>query len=64
MVNAHGEIVAGLDLNEDGFIDSTFERFAPGSERSYPRQTYFWLTETLLLMITLISRIGFIFKPN
>lgn len=64
IVNAHGQIVAGLGLNETGFVDATLEGFGGGTPDSFPRQTYFWLTETLLLLIGSISRMGFIFKRN
>ncbi len=64
IVNAHGQIVAGLGLNETGFIDATLEGFGDAPANPFPRQTYFWLTETLLFLIGSISRLGFIFKPN
>jgi apolipoprotein N-acyltransferase len=64
IVNAHGEVVTGLGLNETGFIDATFEGFGNKIGKTFPRQTYFWLTETFLIMIALISRRGFIFGPN
>ncbi|QPB19983.1 apolipoprotein N-acyltransferase [Rhizobium sp. 007] len=64
IVNAHGQIVAGLSLNERGFIDATLEGFGSASGNLFSQQAYFWLTETLLILIASISRFGFIFKPN
>lgn len=64
IVNARGEIVAGIGLNDVGFIDSTIEGLGGPKKTAYPRQTYFWLTETLLFLIALISRRGFIFRSN
>ncbi|WP_086997057.1 apolipoprotein N-acyltransferase [Rhizobium sullae] len=64
IVDAHGQIVAGLGLNQAGFVDATLEGFGSASRSSFSRQTYFWLTETLLILIVSISRFGFIFKPN
>ncbi len=64
LVNSRGEIIAGLGLNESGFIDATLDGEQGNSTARYPHQAYFWLTETLLFMIALISRMGFIFKQN
>jgi apolipoprotein N-acyltransferase len=64
LVNAHGEIIAGLDLAETGFIDATLDSISDGRGTTYPRQTYFWLTEALLILIALISRRGFISGLN
>lgn len=64
LVNAHGEIIAGLDLGETGFIDATIDSFGEGFGTTYPHQTYFWLTEALLILIALISRGGFILGLN
>lgn len=64
VVDARGEIVSGLKLDEMGFIDATLDGFGKNKGSPYPRQTYFWLTETLLMIIALISRRGFIFRLN
>jgi apolipoprotein N-acyltransferase len=64
LVNSRGEVIAGLGLNESGFIDATLDGEQGDSTARYPHQAYFWLTETLLFMIALISRMGFIFKQN
>jgi apolipoprotein N-acyltransferase len=64
LVNAHGEIIAGLDLEQTGFIDATLDRLSEGDGTPIPRQTYFWLTEALLILIALISRRGFISGLN
>jgi len=64
VVDARGEIVAGLKLDEMGFIDATLDGLQKNTGSPYPRQTYFWLTETLLMAIALISRRGFISRLN
>jgi len=64
LVNPHGEIIAGLALNETGFIDATLDSFAPPSHLPVSRQTYFWLIEILLFAIAVVSRLGFVFKRN
>ncbi|MBB3352027.1 apolipoprotein N-acyltransferase [Rhizobium sp. BK049] len=64
LVNAHGEIIAGLGLGETGFIDATVDGFGNGFGTTYPLQTYFWLIEALLILIALISRGGFILGLN
>jgi apolipoprotein N-acyltransferase len=64
LVNARGEIIAGLALNESGFIDATIDGLSTAHVSGDARQTYFWLTETLLFVIALFSSMGFIFKQN
>ncbi|WP_208249124.1 apolipoprotein N-acyltransferase [Rhizobium sp. T1470] len=64
IVNARGEVIAGLGLNETGFVDATIESFGAQRDPGYPRQTYFWLLEILLFAIALVSRLGFVFKQN
>jgi apolipoprotein N-acyltransferase len=64
IVNAQGEIIAGLDLEQTGFIDATLDRLGVEAGTAFPRQTYFWLTEALLILIALVSRRGFISGLN
>ncbi|RUV33558.1 apolipoprotein N-acyltransferase, partial [Mesorhizobium sp. M1A.T.Ca.IN.004.03.1.1] len=64
LVNAHGEIIAGLSLGETGFVDATLDSISDGAGTTFPRQTYFWLIEALLILIALISRRGFISGLN
>ncbi|KWV50336.1 apolipoprotein N-acyltransferase [Rhizobium altiplani] len=64
IVNARGEVIAGLGLNETGFVDATIERFDAQRDPGYPRQTYFRLIEILLFAIALVSRFGLVFKQN
>jgi apolipoprotein N-acyltransferase len=64
LVNPRGEIIAGLALNETGFIDATLDGFQPAGNPAHSRQTYFWLIEILLFAIAAGSRAGFVFKQN
>jgi apolipoprotein N-acyltransferase len=64
LVNPRGEIIAGLTLNETGFIDATLDGFQPAGNPPHSRQAYFWLIEILLFAIAAGSRVGFVFKPN
>lgn len=64
LVSPRGEIIAGLSLNETGFIDATLDSFASPTHLPLSRETYFWLIETLLLAIAMASRFGFVFKRN
>ncbi|KQV84164.1 apolipoprotein N-acyltransferase [Rhizobium sp. Root1220] len=64
LVNARGEVVAGLSLNEIGFVDTTLDGFGKVPSSGFPRQRYFWLILLLLIAIALVSRVGFVFKRN
>ncbi|MBB3965621.1 apolipoprotein N-acyltransferase [Rhizobium metallidurans] len=64
MISPRGEIIAGLGLNETGFFDATLDSFVSSADLPSSRERYFWLIETLLLAIALVSRFGFVFKRN
>jgi apolipoprotein N-acyltransferase len=64
LVDARGRVVAGLALNETGFVDATLDGSAFSSGSTYARQRYFWLIEILLFAIAAGSRFGFVFKQN
>lgn len=64
LVNARGEIIAGLNLNETGFIDATTDGYAQLAFPAHLRQTNFWLIEILLLVIAMVSRSGFVSRRN
>ncbi|QFY62189.1 apolipoprotein N-acyltransferase [Rhizobium grahamii] len=64
LVDAKGRVIAGLALNETGFIDATLDGSAFSSSSTYARQRYFWLIEILLFVIATGSRFGFVFKQN
>jgi apolipoprotein N-acyltransferase len=64
VVNPYGEIVAGLELDKKGYIDSTLDTVRPPQFYGYSKETYFWLIETLLFVIAAFSRIGFVFRQN
>ncbi|OCJ17444.1 apolipoprotein N-acyltransferase [Rhizobium sp. AC44/96] len=64
VVNARGEIIAGLGLNKTGFVDATIDGVGFTSNPAYTRQRYFWLIEILLFVIAAVSRSGLVFKRN
>jgi apolipoprotein N-acyltransferase len=64
LVSPHGEIIAGLALNETGFIDATLDGHRLAGTPAHSRQAYFWLIEIVLFAIAAGSRTGFVFKQN
>jgi apolipoprotein N-acyltransferase len=64
LVNPHGEIIAGLALNETGFMDATLDSFAPPAASPVSRETYFWLIEILLFAIASGFALRFCFQAE
>lgn len=64
MIDPVGRIVAGLDYGQKGIIDSTLSGAATGVLPSDMRQIYFWLFFAILLVISVISRIGLMKRKN
>ena len=64
IIDPLGRIVAGLDYGQKGIIDSTLSGAATGVLPGDMRQIYFWLFFAILLVISVISRIGLMKRKN
>lgn len=64
LVDAQGRVISGLDLNQEGFADSTIEGDPAPFISGKVRNISFWLSVGLLAMIALFSRMGFILRAN
>ena len=60
LVDAHGRVVSGLDLNQDGFIDATLGSVTQSPMGRSSRFLCFWLCLGFMGSIGGISRVGFI----
>jgi apolipoprotein N-acyltransferase len=64
VVDAHGRIISGMDLNAQGFFDATLSSATGSSVDDKARKMYFWLIAGGAALIALISRMGFISRVN
>ena len=64
LVDAHGRLISGIDLNQQGFVDATLGgRDSPGFDERM-RRVDFWLIVVMMAFVALISRLGFISRLN
>lgn len=64
VIDPLGRIAAGLDYGQTGIIDSTLGGRASGVVTADMRQLHFWLFFSIMLVISLISRIGLMKRKN
>jgi apolipoprotein N-acyltransferase len=64
VVDAHGRIISGIDLNAQGFSDATLSSTTSSAVDDNARKMYFWLIAGGAALIALISRMGFISRVN
>jgi apolipoprotein N-acyltransferase len=64
VVDAHGRIISGIDLNAQGFFDATLSSTKSSTVDDNARKMYFWLIAGGAALIALISRMGFISRVN
>lgn len=64
LVDSHGRLISGLDLNQQGFVDATLGSVTQPNIDQKLRIIYFWLVLAFMGLIALISRMGFISGLN
>jgi apolipoprotein N-acyltransferase len=60
LVDAHGRLISGIDLNQQGFVDATLGGVAEPQVDERVRRIDFWLIALAMGLIAVISRMGFI----
>jgi len=63
-VDARGRVVAGIDFNQKGVIDSTLTSANVSKWSDNSRNVHFLLIVSALFTIAVVSRLGFIFRNN
>ncbi len=64
VINARGEIVAGLDFQSKGYLDVPIPTKIVPILDSKSRIMYFWLLECMGVLIAFFTRLSFVFKRN
>lgn len=64
IIDPLGRVVAGLDYNQKGEIDSTLSGTVSGGVDNDARRCYFWLIMLAVLVSALVPRIVLLFRKN
>ena len=64
IIDSHGRVRIGLDFGAVGVIDGYMPPKVPLPFAELPRSIYFWLLELGLILILILTRLGFSFPRN